>query len=77
MPFFNNSSYNKVKKLLESHGYTISQGGNHAKAYCNEHQVTIVFPRSRKISPGVTRSISIALTQKCSMEDQLVTKALK
>lgn len=33
MVFFQNSSYKKVRKVLESHGFVIGQGGNHAKGF--------------------------------------------
>lgn len=77
MGFFFNSSYKKVKSVLESHGYVINQGGNHAKAYCNEHQVTIVFPRNRKISPGVMSSIVKSLVNKCEMSEDDLRSRLK
>ena len=77
MGFFFNSSYNKVRSVLIAHGYIISQGGSHAKGYCNEHQVTIVFPRSRKISPGVMNSIVKSLVNKCCMDEINLRKNLK
>jgi hypothetical protein len=53
----------------------IKQGGDHTKAFCNEHQVMIVLPRSRKISSGVSRSIANSLMKKCGIsEDELMAR---
>jgi predicted RNA binding protein YcfA (HicA-like mRNA interferase family) len=75
--FFQNSSYKKVKSVLDAHGFVVGQGGNHAKGYCNEHQVTIIFPRGNKISPGVMNSIVKTLISKCGMNENELKKKLK
>jgi predicted RNA binding protein YcfA (HicA-like mRNA interferase family) len=77
MVFFQDSSYKKVKSVLEAHGFLVNQGGNHAKAYCNEHQTTIIFPRHGKISPGVMNSIVKSLVNKCHMEEDYLKRRLK
>lgn len=77
MVFFRNSSYKKIKSVLEAHGFLISQGGNHAKAFCNEHQTTIIFPRHGKISPGVTDNIVKSLMRNCKIEEDYLKKKLK
>jgi hypothetical protein len=73
--FYRNSSYAKILAVLEWHGFVIKQGGDHIKAFCNEHQVMIILPRSRKISSGVSRSIANSLMKKCGVsEDELMAR---
>lgn len=74
--FYRNSSCKKILGVLKRHGFDITQGGEHAKAFCREHKVEIVFPRNRKISPGVARKIAETLNKKCGISENELMKRM-
>ena len=56
MTFYKSSNSRKLKRFLKRKGFSFIEGGEHTLA-TNDSGVTLVIPRHKNLSSGVTKQI--------------------
>lgn len=75
MVVFQQSSYKKIIKYLKKNGFTIQQGGSHAKA-THENGLLLIIPRHNKVSSGVVKEIAKKLVTYCNLDEDEIRRRL-
>lgn len=77
MTIFKSYKRSKLVAILFSHGYILTEGGNHSKFYCEKHEVTIVIPRHTIISAGIIKQSTKKLVRYCGFDEEYLLRVLR